>query len=172
MNQSDLSDHIKSLRAQTAAFTWGSWLSHQMKLDILEVREVTMMLSIITELGLNILLAVVRLSACGEEEEEVGGGGRFLGPGPYLVSILSQGPPGGEGEQDREVTLEYSAQQPAQSPGPPYLLLAAGKEGPAWVGDEQSGRVARQELGEKFHPGERRAKDHSSRQHVVSAGTQ
>ena len=34
-----------------------------MKLLSLVVREVTMMLSIITELGLNILLAVVRLSA-------------------------------------------------------------------------------------------------------------
>ena len=64
----------------------------------------------------------------------------------YLVSILSHGPPGGEGEQDREVTPEYSAQEPAQSPGRPHLVLAGGGEGPDWVRDQQSGWVAGQEL--------------------------
>ena len=92
--------------------------------------------------------------------------------GPYLVSVLSHGPPGGEGEQHREVTPEYSAQQPGQSPGPPHLVLAGGEDGPDWVRDQQGGRVAGQEVGEKLHPGERRAKDDSSRHHVVSAGTQ
>ena len=73
VNESDLSNDITTLSAtQAAVLTWGSWLSHQMKLESLEVREVTMMLSIITELGLNNLLAVVRLSACGEEEAVAG----------------------------------------------------------------------------------------------------
>ena len=92
--------------------------------------------------------------------------------GAHLVSVLSHGPPGGEGGHHREVALEYSAQQPGQSPGRPGLVLAGGQEGPGRVRDEQSGRVAGQEVGEKFQPGERRAEDHSPRQHVVSAGTQ
>ena len=134
--------------------------------ESLEVRELTMMLSISRESGANILRAVVRLSACGEVVEV---GVMRESSSPDLVSILGQGPPGGEGEEYREVAVEYPAQQPAQSPRCSHLV--SGPEWPDWVSYEESGRVGGQQAGEELHPGVRAAQNDSSRQHVVSDNT-
>ena len=78
----------------------------------------------------------------------------------------------GEGENHGEITPEYPAQQPAQSPGQPRLVLAGGEDGPHWVRDDQRGGVAGQEVGEELQAGVGRAQDHSAGHHVVSAGTE